>query len=108
MAGFGSKFNSKKQDWTTPRTLFDKLNNEFHFEWDLAASKENALCSNYYTKELNGLNQEWLSASCFINPPFGDSGSKLSDWVKKAYVSTQANINLKVVMLIPARTNTKW
>jgi site-specific DNA-methyltransferase (adenine-specific) len=30
------------------------------------------------------------------------------DFVKKAYNDSQTNENLTVVMLIPARTNTKW
>ena len=36
MAVFNKKFDSIKQDWTTPKSLFDKLDQEFHFEWDLA------------------------------------------------------------------------
>lgn len=107
MANFTNKFDSIKQDWNTPKILFDKLNKEFNFEWDLAASKENALCNNYYTKDNDGLKQNWTGV-CWINPPYGDKSSKMVDWIKKAYTDTKDNPNLTIVMLIPARTNTKW
>ena len=107
MAFFKNKFDSIKQDWNTPKSLFDKLNDEFNFKWDLAATKENSLCSKYYTKETDGLKQEWVGV-CWLNPPYGDKSSKMVDWIKKAHQSTQENPDLTVVMLIPARTNTKW
>jgi phage N-6-adenine-methyltransferase len=106
MAFFKNKFDSIKQDWNTPKTLFEKLNQEFHFEWDLAASKDNSLCSKFYTKEQDGLKQEW-SGVCWLNPPYGDKTSKMVDWIKKAYISSQENPNLTIVMLIPNRSNTK-
>ena len=40
----------------------------------------------------------------FCNPPYG---RKISDWVKKAYEENKENNNL-VVLLLPARTDTKW
>lgn len=107
MANFNNKFDSIKQDWNTPKILFDKLNDEFNFQWDLASSKDNALCENYFTKETDGLKQNW-NGICWLNPPYGDKTSKMVDWIKKAYNDTLDNENLTVVMLIPARTNTKW
>jgi len=107
MAQFSKKFDSIRQDWNTPKTLFDKINDEFNFEWDLAADKDNALCPKFYDKENDGLKQNW-NGVCWLNPPFGDKSSKMVDWIKKAYTDSQINPNLTVVMLIPARTNTKW
>ena len=40
----------------------------------------------------------------FCNPPYGKA---LPHWVKKAYEEAQKP-NTKVVMLIPARTDTAW
>ena len=34
MGSFGTKFDSLKQEWTTPQNLFDKLNKEFDFDYD--------------------------------------------------------------------------
>ncbi len=107
MAGFTKKFDSIKQDWTTPKILFNKLNQEFNFEYDLAADKNNALCAKFYTKDNDGLKQNW-DGICWLNPPYGDKSSKMVDWIKKSYNDSQINPNLTVVMLIPARTNTKW
>lgn len=107
MAFFKNKFDSIKQDWNTPKSLFNKLNEEFHFEWDLAADKDNALCNKFYSKDDDGLKHDW-DRVCWLNPPFGDKSSKMVDWIKKAYTDSQNNPNLTVVMLIPARTNTKW
>jgi phage N-6-adenine-methyltransferase len=107
MATFTNKFASIKQDWTTPKSLFNKLNEEFKFEWDLAADSQNALCEKFYSKENNGLNQKW-DGVCWLNPPYGDKTSKMVNWIEKAYNDCQININLTVVMLIPARTNTRW
>jgi phage N-6-adenine-methyltransferase len=107
MASFNNKFNSVKQDWTTPQSLFNKINLEFNFEWDLAASETNAKCSKFFTKEQDGLKQIW-DGVCWLNPPYGDKSSKMVDWIKKAYNDSKNNDKLTVVMLIPARTNTKW
>lgn len=40
----------------------------------------------------------------FVNPPYGRKLT--SDWVKKAYQEAQKGI--KIVMLIPSRTETIW
>ena len=79
MAFFKNKFDSIKQDWNTPKSLFDKLNDEFNFKRDLAATSENSLCSKYYTKENDGLKQEWVGV-CWLNPPYGDKSSKMVDF----------------------------
>lgn len=107
MAKFTNKFTSIKQDWETPINLFQKLNSEFLFNFDLAASNSNFKCKNYFSINDNSLKQDW-NGICWLNPPYGDKKSKLSDWCKKAYLESVRNDKLIVVMLIPARTNTKW
>lgn len=108
MSFFKNKFDSIKQDWNTPKKLFNQLNEEFNFEWDLASSNENKLCEKNYTDSEDGLKQDWKDV-CWCNPPYGDKKSKMVDWIKKAFESTQnENNDLTVVMLIPARTNTNW
>ena len=41
MSFFKTKFESHKQEWETPDDLFDRLNQEFHFDIDLAADATN-------------------------------------------------------------------
>lgn len=106
MADFNKRFGSKKQEWTTPDNFYKLLNDEFNFEWDLAASETNTKCNKYFDINSNGLSQNWEGV-CWLNPPYGDNKYKLLDWIKKAYKESQKD-NCTVVMLIPARTNTKW
>jgi site-specific DNA-methyltransferase (adenine-specific) len=46
-------------EWATPQNLFDELNAEFGFTLDVCATDENAKCADYFTKEQNGLLQNW-------------------------------------------------
>lgn len=92
-------FSSKSVVWSTPQEFFDELDKEFHFTLDVCANAENAKCARYYTEEQDGLKQEW-DGIVWCNPPFGRSVGK---WVKKA-----AENRSTVVMLLPARTDTKW
>ena len=51
----------------------------------------------------DGLSKSWNGERVFCNPPYG---KEISKWVKKAY---QENENgTFVVMLLPARTDTKY
>ena len=95
-------FSSKSVVWETPQDLFDKLNAEFHFDLDVCALPENAKCEKYYTPEDDGLLQPW-NGVCWCNPPYGRTIGK---WVQKAYETFAGGGT--VVMLLPARTDTKW
>lgn len=99
--------SSKKQDWETPQIIFDKLNEIYHFTWDLAASKKNTKCSNYFDIDRNSLDQNWseLSGNLFCNPPYGRD---LRHWVKKAYEESLNKRNGCICLLIPSRTDTSY
>lgn len=92
-------FSSQTDLWATPQELFDELNNEFGFTVDVCALPENAKCKQYYTPEMDGLKQEWTGV-VWCNPPYG---RQIGKWVEKAAKST-----CRVVMLLPARTDTRW
>ena len=51
MAGFAKKFESAKQDWTTPDSLFFPIEEEFHFSLDAAADATNARAAQFFTAE---------------------------------------------------------
>lgn len=97
-------FSSKSDMWETPQNLFDELNVEFSFTLDPCATDENHKCDKYYTVKDNGLAQDWFGETAFVNPPYG---RVIGDWVKKCHDEYIKN-NITVVMLIPARTDTKW
>ncbi len=96
-------FSSITCEWQTPQSLFDQLNMEFKFEIDVCATRENAMCSRFYTLEDNGLSKQW-SGSCWMNPPYGRT---IARWLEKAYLSS-CHLGTTVVALIPARTDTDW
>lgn len=97
---------SDKQDWETPKELFDKLNNEFNFELDAFASDKNAKCKHYFTEQDDSFRQDWTKyKSIFINPPYT---SKVQDEVlKKINDTISSDWNGVIVLLIPARTDTR-
>ena len=87
----------------TPKYLFDRISSIFNFSLDVCALPENAKCESYYTPEDDGLSKPWRGVWC--NPPYG---REISSWVKKAYEESQKEYNSFVLMLLPARTDTKW
>lgn len=64
-------FSSATDSWSTPQEFFDSVAKEFPFSLDVCASPENAKCTEYYTKEDDGLKQNWKGI-CWMNPPYGD------------------------------------
>ena len=97
-------FSSKEEVWETPQKFFDKLNEEFNFTLDPCANSNNAKCNKYFTEEQDGLVQDWEGHVVFCNPPYG---RKIYNWVKKCFNESKKP-NTTVVMLIPARTDTKY
>ena len=95
---------SDRTDWETPRELFDRLDEFWHFDLDAAASDTNHLCADYYTKETDGLAHSWAGRRVWCNPPYG---KQIADWARKAYEETRDGRTL-VIMLVPARTDTRW
>lgn len=97
-------FSSKTDLWSTPQDFFDKLNKEFNFNLDPCSTHENAKCEKHFTIVEDGLKQNWGGHTVFCNPPYG---RELRKWVEKAYKESKKE-NTKVVMLIPARTDTSY
>ena len=97
-------FSSAKDCWETPQSFFDGLNAEFHFDLDVCALPENAKCPRFYTPDDDGLAQPWDGVCNWCNPPYG---SQIAKWVKKAYLTARSGGGV-TVMLLPARTDTRW
>ena len=96
-------FSSKTVEWATPQEVFDELDKEFDFTLDPYATDENAKCNRYFTKEEDGLKQDWGQERVFMNPPYGRT---ITRWMEKAYEASL--MGATVVCLPPARTDTKW
>ncbi len=96
--------SSKADQWSTPQDFYDSLDREFSFTLDPCADDLNHKCNRYFTKEMDGLAQDWGGETVFCNPPYGKA---IKDWVKKSSEEAQKPGTI-VVMLIPARTDTKY
>src|SRR5262245_51193663 len=94
-------FSSKTSEWATPRAFFAKLNRRYRFTLDPCATAENATCPTYFTKEDDGLAQDWGTHRVFCNPPYGRT---IGAWVRKSFEASQRGA--LVVLLAPARTDT--
>ena len=93
-------FSSKTNEWGTPLKLFNELDREFRFTLDPCSTHENKKCEKHYTIDEDGLSRSWEGEVVFCNPPYG---REIPKWVEKA-----AKEKATTVMLIPARTDTKY
>lgn len=100
-----SLLSSVKMDYCTPKDFFDRLDQEFHFALDAAATEKSAKCPAYFTPETDALVSSWSEAGgpVFCNPPYG---RQIGKWLQKAYEEAKAGTT--IVLLIPARTDTSY
>lgn len=97
-------YSSNTDEWGTPQKLFDELNERFDFDVDVCANAENAKCRRYFSKEEDGLKQDWTQfKTCWMNPPYG---RQIGSWIEKAYETSLHGTT--VVCLLPSRTDTRW
>ena len=64
----GAALTSDRSDWESPRDIYARLDKFWKFDLDVAASDENHLCENYFTKEDDGLAQSWRGAPVLVQP----------------------------------------
>lgn len=80
----------------TPDPLYLSLHAEFGFTTDLTASRENAKCARFYTRDDNALSRTWGVENCWLNHPW----SQTPAWVEKSWREAFAGTPL-IVMLLP-------
>ena len=75
-------FATGETERETPQLFFDQIDKDFGpFTLDPCATKSNAKCNRYFTKEDNGLVQPWAPAKVWMNPPYG---KEIGPWMQKA------------------------
>jgi site-specific DNA-methyltransferase (adenine-specific) len=110
-------FSSESAEWSTPSDFFAKVEAEFGpFDLDPCATAENAKARMWYDADDDGLSQSWvtvpahtsggdcLTRSIWLNPVYG---REISKWILKAVYAFEIGVPL-IVMLLPARTDTRW
>lgn len=98
--------------WSTPPEVFNALDMEFGFGFDVCAEDETAKCAEYWTIEDDALSKDWALASSitratndsslWCNPPY----SNIKPWVEKA-IEAQLNGRM-TVMLVMCDPSVKW
>lgn len=82
-------FSKNSDNWATPKIIYDYyMNNEYFDPCPL-------------NSQFDGLEIEWKNKN-FVNPPY----SKIKDFVDKSIEEHKKG--RKVILLIPARTDTKY
>lgn len=85
-------FTASRDNWKTPKAFYEKLNEEFNFDFDPCPPDP----------QFDGLEIEWGNCN-FVNPPYGNIISK---WLEKAVQEQERGKTS--VFLIPSRTDTRW
>jgi len=102
--------------WATPPEVFEALDKEFCFGFDVCAEYETAKCSDYWTIEDDALSKDWAEdaksripgagliemGALWCNPPY----SNITPWVRKA-IEAQQNGRM-TVMLVMCDPSVKW
>lgn len=114
--------------WQTPQWLYDELNEEFNFDIDLCATKENSKCERFYDDYLKGIfykkeydshlklnwegpyinsdysnimSERYPGLTCFMNPPY----SNPKPFIEKAWEESK---HCLIVCLVKVDSSTKW
>lgn len=94
----------RRNEWQTPATVFNSLNNEFGpFTLDAAANRFNSKCARFNSFERPD-RHKWEGA-IWCNPPYSGT-PPISRWVQRAYEAGLKGAS--VVMLLPAQINSGW
>lgn len=95
--------SAESDEWGTPRRTFEHIDRSFGFNLDAAATKANALCSIYITKEENALRRTWAGTTFWLNFPY----SMAAAFTKHARLEAMKP-GTSGVLLSPVRPDTEW
>jgi phage N-6-adenine-methyltransferase len=98
--------SSESVEWNTPLSVFDPLDDQYHFDLDPCSDGTNARCGRFFTAKQDGVKQVWNANAVWLNPPYarGVTGK----WMRKAYESVAKGDCKTLVALIPVRSGSKW
>ncbi len=104
-----SKWHSEKLSdcYCTPQWLFDFLDEQYDFDFDVCASIHNHKLDKYFSLENSAIGADWstMGAIGFCNPPFSH-GSK-EKFLNEAY-SQMVQHGVSSVFIIPADDCCVW
>ena len=95
MLRFNKEIQGKRSsdDYTTPYSFYEKINNEFNFNFDPCPLRS----------KVDNLKNDWIG-NVYVNPPY----SNIKPFLEKALIELK-NRNAKIIVfLIPVRSDTKY
>lgn len=95
-----SKYEAIRDDYMTPPSVYNPLLNYFNrseFDIDLCCTKHNIPAKKHYTKENDGLIQDWQGL-CFCNPPWKPA----QKWLKRGAKLTAMDRGLTICFVLPS------
>ncbi len=100
-------FSSATVEHSTPKDFYKRLHSRYDFSLDVCANQTNAKCSQYLSKEQDGLAQPWhqYKGNIWMNPPYG---KLIILWMRKMVLEHELAPYKTFAALVPARTDTKW
>jgi len=93
MKGHDVLFSHKSDHWSTPKDLYNRLDDEFGFDYDPCPLRG----------KKDGLDSNWNGVA-FCNPPYSNSRA----FIEKAISEIKKGRCKLAVFLLPARTDTSW
>ena len=100
----GALLPSLTCEWAAPWPLFRRLDKEFNFTIDVAASANNTKCPRFYDVMQNGLDQSWAGERVWCNPPYDHKNLTLFS----AKAVEEAVNGTLTVMLVPVKSDQAW
>ncbi len=100
-------YSSDSEEWYTPDEIVERVKRALGGTIDLdpcADAQENILAKAHYTKDADGLKQEW-NGKVFLNPPYGQ---QIGKWIQKLVEEHRSGRTTAAVALVPSRTDTQW
>ena len=102
-------YTSETPEWYTPEIIIESVLELFGaIDLDPCSNGKgadaNVPAKEHYTREDNGLARAW-HGKVYMNPPYG---REVAQWVEKVSAEYQAGNISEAVILIAARTDTRW
>lgn len=62
-------WSSNSDEYSTPQSVYDELDSEFHFDLDPCSTDDNCKCEQHFTVNEDGLSQDWGGVQGVLQSP---------------------------------------